>query len=58
MPEAIFTPTIGLFSFAKKDSRIEGGDVRGYYAEVTLTNSSSDAVELFGVDSNIIKSGV
>jgi len=58
MPEVIVTPTIGLFSFAKKDSRIEGGDVRGYYAEVTLTNSSTDTVELFGVNSNIVKSGV
>lgn len=54
----VTTPVVGYFCFAKKEARIEGGDLRGYYAEVTLTNSSTDAVELFGVDCNIIKSGV
>ena len=54
----VATPIVGLFCFARKDSRIEGGDLRGYYAEITLANTSTDAVELFGVDCNIIKSGV
>lgn len=54
----ITTPIVGYFCFAKKDSRIEGGDIRGYYAEVTLTNPSTDAVELFSVNCNSIKSGV
>jgi hypothetical protein len=54
----IIPPKIGQFSFAKKNSRIEGGDIRGYYAEITLVNSNTSPVELFAIESNIIKSYV
>lgn len=49
-------PIIGLFCFEKKNSRVEGGDIRGYYMEVTLENDNTGPVELFAVGSNIIKS--
>jgi len=54
----ITTPVPGYYSFAKKDSRIEGAALRGYYAEVTLTNDDTTEVELFAINSNIVHSGV
>lgn len=51
-------PSPGLYSFSKKNSRIEGGEVRGYYMEVELTNSDEEKVELFAVNTNAIKSYV
>ncbi|MNR62359.1 hypothetical protein D3C85_1843600 [compost metagenome] len=57
--QAIVTaPTPGLYSYSKKDSRIEGGEVRGYYMEVELTNDDTEKVELFAVNTNAIKSYV
>lgn len=57
--DAIVTvPAPGLYSYSKKDSRIEGGEVRGYYMEVELTNDSTEKVELFAVNTNAIKSYV
>ncbi len=52
------TPTIGLFSFAKKDARIEGGEIRGYYLEVELINDETQETELFAINTNAIKSYV
>lgn len=52
------TPVNGYFSFSTKESRIEGSELRGYYAKITLENSSTDSVELFAIESNIIKSYV
>ncbi|MFH6944637.1 hypothetical protein [Flavobacterium sp. FlaQc-50] len=51
-------PTVGFYSFSKKESRIEGGEVRGYYMEVELVNSDTEKVELFAVNTNAIKSYV
>lgn len=51
-------PLSGLYCFSKKNSRIEGGEVRGYYMEVELTNSDTEKVELFAVNTNAIKSYV
>jgi hypothetical protein len=51
-------PVNGYFSYAKKSSRIEGSEIRGYYAEVELENNDTDAVELFAIESNIVKSYV
>jgi hypothetical protein len=51
-------PVNGYFSFATKNARVEGGNVRGYYAEITLENNDTDAAELFAIESNIIKSYV
>jgi hypothetical protein len=57
--DAIATaPTPGLYSFSKKESRIEGGEVRGYYMEVELTNDDTEKVELFAVSTNAVKSYV
>ena len=51
-------PAPGLFSFSKKDSRIEGAEIRGYFMEVELTNQDTADVELFSVSTNSIKSYV
>jgi hypothetical protein len=51
-------PVAGLYSFSKKESRIEGGEIRGYYMEVELTNDDTEKVELFAVSTNAVKSYV
>lgn len=48
----------GDFYFAMKNSRTEGGDLRGYYADITITNNNLYSVELYAVNTNIIKSYV
>jgi len=48
----------GGFYFSTKDSRVEGSDLRGYYAQITITNDNDYSVELFAVNTNIIKSYV
>jgi hypothetical protein len=50
------TPEFDAFCFSKKDPRIEGGDMRGYYLEVTLDDESLGQNELFGVSSEVVKS--
>jgi hypothetical protein len=52
------TPVNGYFSFSTKNSRVEGSEIRGYYAKVVLENNDTDAVELFAIESNVIKSFV
>ena len=52
------TPMTGLYSFSTKNSRVEGSNIRGYYAELTLENNDVSAVELFAIESNIVKSHV
>lgn len=54
----ITVPIINLYCFATKNARVEGSEVRGYYAMVTLENDDTDAVELFGIESNVVKSHV
>jgi hypothetical protein len=54
----ITAPTVGLFSFSKKVGRIEGSEIRGYFAEITLENDDTEAVELFAVETNSEKSYV
>lgn len=51
-------PVNGYYSFALKNSRVEGEEIRGYYLEVTLENEETTNGELFGVSTNIIKSYV
>lgn len=58
MPETIVDPTIGLFSFSKKNARIEGGEIRGYFMEVALENTSTDKVELFAINTNAVQSSI
>jgi hypothetical protein len=52
----INTPTNGWFAYSKKPSRIEGSEIRGYFMEVELENSDTDAVELFAIGTNAKKS--
>ena len=57
--DAVVTiPTIGLYSFSLKNSRIEGEEMRGYYMEVTLENEDTTDGELFAISTNISKSYV
>lgn len=57
--DAITTiPVPGYFSFSRKNSRVEGAEIRGYYAEISLENSETKPVELFAISSNIINSYV
>lgn len=49
-------PINGLFAYSKKNSRIEGGEMRGYYMEVELENDSTEPVELFAINTNAVKS--
>jgi len=54
----LITPVPGLFSFSAKEGRIEGAEIRGYFAEIKLENDDTAATELFAIESNIIKSFV
>jgi hypothetical protein len=51
-------PVPGYFCFAKKDQRIEGAEIRGYYMEVTLENAEPGDAELFAINTNAVKSHV
>jgi hypothetical protein len=51
-------PVIGFYSFSKKNSRIEGGEMRGYYMDVELENDDTEKVELFAINTNAVKSYV
>ncbi|WP_339877049.1 hypothetical protein [Olleya marilimosa] len=52
------TPVTNLFAYTKKNSRIEGGKIRGYYAEVTLSDSADSKNALFAVNANAVPSFV
>ncbi len=52
----VTNPNQGYFAYSVKNARVQGSEIRGYYAEVTLTNNDSDKVELFAIDSNIVRS--
>lgn len=49
-------PQENTFCFSKKDSRIEGSEMRGYYMEVTLTDDTNEKNELFAISSEVVKS--
>lgn len=53
-----FAPVNGLYSFSKKNARVEGSELRGYYMDVELENDSTSKAELFAIQSNIVKSYV
>jgi hypothetical protein len=53
---AISAPSPGDFIVYVKDSVAESYGARGYYAEVTITNSSQSEVEIFEISSNVFKS--
>ncbi|MGH2666033.1 hypothetical protein [Flavobacterium sp.] len=57
--DSVATPPVpGYFSFAKKNARIEGSEIRGYYMEVELENDDTVPVELFAINTNAVKSYV
>lgn len=57
--DAIVTaPSNGFFCFSKKDFRVEGAEIRGYYLEVELENNEDGDAELFAITSNAVKSYV
>jgi hypothetical protein len=51
-------PVIGFYCFSKKNARIEGSEIRGYYMAVALENDDTEKVELFAINSNVVKSFV
>ena len=54
----ITLPQANLFSFAMKNQRAEGEEIRGHYMEVKLSSESPIHSELFAVSSNAVKSFV
>jgi len=54
--DVINAPESGLFCFGKKNGRINGSAIRGYFMEVTLEDSTESPNELFGVSTNVVKS--
>lgn len=44
------------FCFTKKDSRIEGSELRGYYLEVKLEDDTTEKNELYAISSVVSKS--
>ncbi|HYE68037.1 MAG TPA: hypothetical protein VEA58_05455 [Anaerovoracaceae bacterium] len=52
------TPVQGYYAFAAKPARAEGGDVRGYFLEVQLSNDNTEDCDLFAVGTEISKSYV
>lgn len=48
----------GFFILSSKNARVEGGEIRGYYADIEMENNDDKQVELFAINSNIIKSYV
>lgn len=54
----VTVPVIGLYSFSKKNARVEGGEMRGYYMDVELENDDTEKVELFAINTNAVKSFV
>lgn len=49
-------PAIGDFMFIAKDPIAESHGARGYFMEFTLSNNNTDPVEIFAVNSNVMKS--
>jgi hypothetical protein len=48
--------TVAEFIMGRKDARIEGGVLRGYTMKLDLEKLSTDKVELYAVNSEVIKS--
>lgn len=50
------TPSVEDFCFVAKNPEAESYGLKGYHANVTLTNNTSEPLELFAVNSEIVKS--
>lgn len=49
-------PSPGDFAYARKNSRIEGEEMRGYYLELELETTTTEPTELYAVNSKAVKS--
>ena len=49
-------PSVGDFCFVVKNASAESYGLRGYHATIKLTNKSTDFVELFASNSEVVKS--
>lgn len=49
-------PQLGDFMFSAKNPIAESYGLKGYYAEIKLTNNSTEPIEIFAVNSEISKS--
>lgn len=54
----VTTPVPGFFSFAQKNARAEGSDVRGYFMEVLLSNTETTQSGIFAVGTETSRSYV
>lgn len=50
------TPSQGQFMFVAKDTVAESYGLKGYYANIKLTNSGTTPVEVFAVNTEVSKS--
>lgn len=50
------TITVGDFVFGMKNARVEGGNLRGYSMRVDLDITKDNKIELFAVNSEVVKS--
>lgn len=50
------TPSQGQFMFVAKSTVAESYGLKGYYANIRLTNSGTSPVEVFAVNSEVSKS--
>lgn len=52
------TPIALNFCYSLKNARVQGAEIRGYFAKVKLENDDDGNSELFAINSNIVKSFV
>ena len=52
----VSTPLSGAFIMFSKDKRVNNTSLLGYYAEVKLSNNSTEKAELFALSSEIVPS--
>ncbi|WP_060873851.1 hypothetical protein [Myroides odoratus] len=48
----------GFYFFSSRNARADGGEIRGYYADIEMENNDDKQVELFAINANVIKSYV
>lgn len=51
-----YTPSAGDFIMFSKNKSVNNTSLTGYFAEVKLSNNSTDAAELFAINSEVIPS--
>ena len=56
--DLISSPAIGDFILVAKNQSAESEGVRGYYAKISMTNSSTSPVELYAINAEATKSNL